>query len=208
MFNIGIRGFVRLAGILGLAATLSGVTEARAQTVHDGFAAEISAGAVHEVVVDGNGKILLGGEFIFASGTPAVVRRVARVFPDGSRDTDFAVGINSSAGFTRSILPIGNGYLVGGTFTGGSSGNYLAQLDASGANVAGFSVSVNAAVYKIAPRNIGNGYLIAGEFSAINGVTRNHVARLTSALTLDTSFNPPVFTGTIYDVLERPDGKV
>ncbi|MGB4858815.1 MAG: hypothetical protein WBP11_05750 [Dokdonella sp.] len=205
MVDIGLHGFARLAGLLaGLAVALNGITEARAQTGNDGFATQISAGAVHEVMVDGNGKILLGGNFAFASGT----RRMARVFPDGSRDTDFTFGFNSTAGFARSILPISNGYLVGGTFTGGSSADYLAQLDANGSNVAGFGVSVNAAVYKIAPRHLGNGYFIAGEFSAVNGATRNHVARLTSVLAFDASFNPPVFSGTVYDVLERPDGKV
>lgn len=198
--------FSPLSGLIAvLALALTGATTAQAQSANDGFSAPaISAGSIHDVVVDGNGKIIVGGNFTFASTT----RRIARLHPDGWGDGGFVSGITATAGVARSILPIGSGYLVGGTFTGGSSPNYLAQLASDGSNVAGFGVGVNGAVYKVAPRVAGNGYFIGGEFGTVNGATRNRVARLTSALTSDTSFNPPAFYGTVHDVLEQGDGKV
>ncbi|MFZ2237165.1 MAG: delta-60 repeat domain-containing protein, partial [Dokdonella sp.] len=205
MTDIGIHGFARLAGwCAGLAAALVFTSHAHAQTGSDGFAADITSGSVHEVAVDNDGKIMLGGNFALASG----IRRVARVFPDGSRDTDFTFGITATAGVARSILPISSGYLIGGSFTGGSSPDFLAQLDANGANVAGLGTTVNGAVQKVARRAASNGYLIAGDFTTVNGAGRNRVARMTSALTSDISFNPPAFYGTANDVLESPDGKV
>ncbi len=186
------------------AALLAAAPDAPAQSANDGFAAAISAGAVHDVAVDGNGKIMVAGNFTFAGGT----RRVARLHPDGWGDGNFISGINATAGVAHSILPIGNGYLVGGSFTGGSSPNYLAQLSATGANVASLGVGVNGTVHTVNRRANGNGYFIGGEFTTVNGATRNRVARLTSSLTSDTGFNPPNFYGTVYDVVERPDGKV
>lgn len=187
-----------------LALLAFGMDTALAQTANDGFAAAISGGAVHDVAVDGNGKIMVAGNFTFAGGT----RRVARLHPDGWGDGNFVSGINATAGVAHSILPLGTGYLVGGSFTGGSSPNYLAQLSSTGANVAGLGVGVNGTVHTVNRRANGNGYFIGGEFTTVNGATRNRVARLTSSLTSDTSFNPPNFYGTVYDVVERPDGKV
>ncbi len=188
---------------MSLAACLACVPRAHAQTGNDGFAAVINGGAVHDVVVDGNGKIMVAGNFTFAGGT----RRVARLHPDGWGDGSFVSGINATAGVAHSILPLGNGYLVGGSFSGGSSPDYLAQLSATGA-VASFGVGVNGAVRTVSRRANGNGYFIGGEFTTVNGATRNRVARLTSSLTSDTAFNPPNFYGTVYDVVERADGKV
>ena len=154
MHHIGILGLARLAGLFtGLAVALFAVSNAHAQTGHDGFAAAISAGAVHDVVVDGNGKIMVAGSFTFAGGT----RRVARLHPDGWGDGSFVSGINATAGVAHSILPVGSGYLVGGSFTGGTSPNYLAQLSATGANVAGLGVGVNGTVYTVNRRANGNG---------------------------------------------------
>ena len=205
MFDIGLHKSARLAGwCAGMAAAMVFTSQAHAQTGNDGFAVDITSGSVHEVAVDNDGKIVLGGNFALASG----VRRVARVFPDGSVDTDFTFGITATAGVARSILPISSGYLVAGSFTGGSSPDFLAQLDANGANVAGLGTTVNGAVQKVARRPVGNGYLIAGDFTTVNGAGRNRVARMTSALTFDASFNPPAFYGTANDVLESPDGKV
>ena len=187
-----------------LASLAFGMGSALAQTANDGFAAVISSGAVHDVAVDGYGKIMVAGNFTFAGGT----RRVARLHPDGWGDGTFVSGINATSGVAHSILPVGSGYLVGGSFTGGSSPNYLAQLSATGANVASLGVGVNGTVHTVNRRANGNGYFIGGEFSTVNGAARNRVARLTASLTSDTSFNPPNFYGTVYDVVERPDGKV
>ena len=179
-------------------------THALAQTANDGFAAAITSGAVHDAVVDGNGKIVVGGQFGFAGAT----RRVARLHPDGSRDTSFAFGLSSTAGHVASLLPASGGYLVGGSFTGGAAPDHLARLDANGALVPGFTVGVNGEVRTVVRRAAGNGYFIGGAFGTVNGAVRNRIARLTSAFTSDTAFNPPAFSGTVQAIVERGDGKV
>ena len=101
MFDIGLRRFARLAGLsAGLAAALVFTPTGGHKTGSDGIAAEITSGSVHEVAVDNNGKIMLGGNFALASG----IRRVARVFPDGSRDTDFTFGITATVGWHAALF--------------------------------------------------------------------------------------------------------
>lgn len=199
------RGWFRLRQALaGLAVMLAGGGWAVAQNGNDGFAPAVTAGSVYDVVVDNNGKVLIGGDFTYAAGS----RRVARLLPDGSRDNAFNFGLSATSGYVRSILPIGNGYLVGGTFTGGSSPDYLAQLDNSGNNVGALSVAVNGNVNKVARRFANNGYYIGGQFTWVNGATRHGIARLTAGLASDTSFVTPTFTGTINDITEQPNGRV
>lgn len=197
------RGWVgRAVACLGLAVIGAGA--ALAQSAEDGFLTGITGGYAHTVVVDGNGKIMAGGEFTLESTT----RRLARLHPDGRRDSSFNAGISATAGYVRSVLPVGSGYLVGGTFTGGSSADYLVQLTANGNNVSSLAVAVNGAVFKVAPRFTDNGYYIGGQFTWVNGATRHRVARLTSSLTSDGSFVTPTFSGTVHDIVEQADGKV
>jgi len=51
--------------------------------------------------------------------------------------------------------------------------------------------------------------ILGGEFTSLNGVTRNHVARLNSDGSLDTTFHP-VFgaDGTVYTVARQNDGAI
>lgn len=56
-----------------------------------------------------------------------------------------------------------------------------------------------------------NQAIIAGDFSAVNGVPRNRLARLKADGSLDTAFNltaPDVFNNYIYAVAIQPDGKI
>lgn len=194
-----------LAAMLALAMLPALATTAGAQTGNDGFLTTISGGALHEVVVDGHGKILIGGQFTAGGNT----RRLARLRPDGSGDPTFTLsGLSATAGRVSSILPLGSGYLVGGTFTGGTSPDYLAWLGPNGGLMPGLPVTVNGAVFKVAPRYTSNGYFVAGQFTWVNGATRHGLARLTGSLALDTGFAPPPFSGNIQDVIELPDGKV
>ncbi|HEX8337943.1 MAG TPA: Calx-beta domain-containing protein, partial [Pyrinomonadaceae bacterium] len=50
--------------------------------------------------------------------------------------------------------------------------------------------------------------LIGGSFSRYNGTHRNNVARLNSDGSLDTTFAPPVSSGTVACLAAQPDGKV
>ncbi|MEO6336019.1 MAG: delta-60 repeat domain-containing protein, partial [Verrucomicrobiota bacterium] len=63
----------------------------RGQSALDGFDPNANA-TVHVVVVQADGKILLGGEFTTLSpngGAPVTRNRIARLNPDGTLDTAF-----------------------------------------------------------------------------------------------------------------------
>jgi len=69
----------------------SAVTEARGQSALDGFDPNAN-GSVHVVVIQPDGKILIGGDFtqLAPNGSVPVVRNhIARLNPDGTLDTSF-----------------------------------------------------------------------------------------------------------------------
>ena len=106
----------------------------RGQSALDGFDPNAN-GTVRVVVVQPDGKILIGGDFTTLSpnGGVAVTRnRIARLNPDGTLDTAFNPNAN---GAVYSIAVQADGkILAGGHFTnsiGGQTRNYIARLDAT-----------------------------------------------------------------------------
>src|SRR5438128_311155 len=120
-----------LAATIALVATTS-VT--RAQSALDGFDPNANS-AINVVVVQADGKILIGGGFTTLSpnGGAAVMRNhIARLNADGTLDTAF--NPNLIGGDVSSIAVQSDGkILVGGFFTsiGGQTRNYIARLDAT-----------------------------------------------------------------------------
>src|SRR5207253_4628574 len=103
------------------------------QSALDGFDPNAN-GQVDVVVVQPDGKILIGGEFTTLSPNGGVVvtrAHIARLNPDGTLDTAF----NPNAdGTVDSIAVQADGkILAGGYFTsiGGQMRNYIALLDAT-----------------------------------------------------------------------------
>lgn len=85
------------------------------------------------IKVDGNGKILVGGQYGSFNGVSA--GNLIRLNPDGSRDTSFDIGtgFNSGANIVK-IQPDGK-ILVGGqfvSFNGDSSVRYIVRLNSDG----------------------------------------------------------------------------
>jgi len=103
-----------------------------AQSAIDGFDPNAN-GAVESIVVQPDGKILLGGFFTSLSpnGGAAVTRnRIARLNTDGTLDTAFNPNVNSTV---SSIAVQSDGkILLGGGFTtiGGVGRNFIARLNA------------------------------------------------------------------------------
>ena len=98
------------------------------QSALDGFDPNAN-GAVHVVVVQPDGKILLGGEFTTLSpngGAPVTRNHIARLNPDGTLDTAFDPNANAAV---RSIAVQADGkILVGGFFHGQQHRRTDAQL--------------------------------------------------------------------------------
>src|SRR5438874_668046 len=175
-----LRSSVRfsLMALVGLALA-GGAAAVRGQSALDGFDPNAN-GAVRAVVVQPDGKILIGGDFTTLSpnGGAAVTRNyIARLNPDGTLDTAFDPNANSSV---SSIAVQADGkILAGGNFSsiGGQTRNYIARLDPTTGLADSFDPNANNDVRSIAVQADGK-ILAGGAFTSIGGQTRNHIARL------------------------------
>ena len=128
---------------IGLCLTLFGASAARAQSAPDAFDPNVN-GTVYSVVVQPDGKILVGGAFTAVSpnGGAAVTRNnIARFNSDGSLDAAFVPNPNA---FVSSIaIQLDGKILIIGGFTtvDGQTRNHIARLDA--ANGAADSLNPN-----------------------------------------------------------------
>lgn len=159
-------------------------------------------GAVRAMLLQPDGRILLGGLFTTFNG---VAREyVVRLLPDGSVDTTF-VGPNfgGTTGWRVEALAMqGDGkILVGGSFYFGGPPfkGGLCRLQANGAldttfsglvegaHVAGATSTISA-VRAIVVRPDGK-ILVGGDFTGFNGANRRRVVQLTGTGALDDSFD-------------------
>ena len=167
--------------LLAVTVMLLAVTAAamRGQSALDGFDPNAN-GAVRVVVVQPDGKILIGGDFTTLSpnGGAAVTRnRIARLNPDGTLDTAFDPNANNNV-YSIAVQADGK-ILVGGLFTsmGGQPRNRIARLAATTGLADSFNPNANNSVYSIAVQADGK-ILAGGDFSSIGGQPRNRIARL------------------------------
>src|SRR5438094_3839662 len=176
----GSRGRKAALFLFSVAVLLAGGAAAvRGQSALDGFDPNAN-GAVRAVVVQPDGKILIGGDFTTLSpnGGPAVTRNyIARLNPDGTLDTAFDPNANSSV---YSIAVQADGKVLAGGFfgiIGGQTRNGIARLDATTGAADSFDPNANGTVLSIAVQADGK-VLAGGAFSSIGGQTRDHIARL------------------------------
>jgi len=183
-----------------------------------GAGADSSVFALAETFINGSRELYVGGGFSTFNGvySPGIVR----LNNNGSQDTTFATGIGAG-GTVFAITPYptnavyNNGYvLVGGGFTNFNNvvvGN-LVRLTASGAVDTNFAVNLgaNATVRTIALQPDGK-IVIGGDFTNVNGVVANHLARLNSDGSLDAAFalaSQPGMNGTVNAVVVQPDNRI
>ena len=176
------------------------------QTEIDDFDPNAS-GFVRTILVQPDGKILIGGVFSAIAGTSRV--GIARLNSDGTLDTAFNPNANDQI-FSIALQPDGK-VLVGGQFTtiGGQLRNKFARLDATTGQADSLSPNPVGPVLAIAVQPDGK-IIVGGAFSGANsigGQTRNHIARLDPITGLVDSFDPNV-GGTVFSVAVQSDGKV
>ena len=160
--------------------------------------------AIWSVVLQTDGKVLLGGNFTSLQPNGALSAtprwRIARVNEDGTLDTTFDPKANSS------VLAVAEQadakVLLGGWFTtlqpngsaSATSRNRIARVNADGNLDAGFDPNADSAVESIAIQTNGQ-ILLGGFFTALqpNGASsstaRERIARLNADGTLDTAFH-------------------
>ncbi|HLX70901.1 MAG TPA: Calx-beta domain-containing protein [Verrucomicrobiae bacterium] len=131
------------------------------------------------------GKVLIGGAFTSVNGVNQT--NIVRLNVDGSLDTNF----NASADGSVRAIAIQNdgGIVLGGDFANvdGVAAVRVARLNGNGSVDSTFAANTafgaNDSVQAIALQS-DNRILIGGQFTSLNGVTRNHITRLlTNGLT-------------------------
>jgi uncharacterized delta-60 repeat protein len=189
----------------------SGTAAARGQSALDGFDPNAN-GTVWVVVVQPDGKILIGGDFTSLSpnGGASVTRnRIARLNPDGTLDTAFNPNANSSV-YSIAVQADGQ-VLAGGAFTaiGGQPRNRIARLDATTGLADSFDPNADAAVDAIAMQSDGK-ILVGGSFTgaiSIGGQPRHFIARLDATTGLADSFDPNA-NNFVYSISVQTDGEI
>jgi uncharacterized delta-60 repeat protein len=163
-------------------------------------------GRVFCLALQPDGKVVVGGQFwSTAHGTNRY--NIARCLPDGSLDPGFQgtvdswVGVDSLAVQPDGKIIFGGDYQIGRLNTDGSVDS---SFQTGGSLNGAFDV-VRALILQTDGK-----VLIGGDFSAFNGVTRNHIARLTSTGLLDTSFmdNLSGADGSVQSLALQSDGRV
>ena len=174
-------------------------------------------GRAYALAVLPGGQILVGGAFqtFNGVGTAGLVRLNA----DGSVDTAFnpggtGIAANDYGQDVRSIVAPGNGTIViGGHFSAydGQSAGGVARLNADGTPDASFNVGAGVdedGVNAVAVQGDGK-VLAGGGYNDFDGLDTNHLVRLNTDGSLDTSYDVTggsLFVGEIDALLVQPDG--
>jgi uncharacterized delta-60 repeat protein len=174
-------------------------------TLDTSFNLGASVNWVRAIAVQSDGKILIGGNL----GTGNIVR----LNSNGTLDTSF----NANPGADSQVTSLGvadNGQvLIGGNF--GQVNNVarkcIARLNSDGSLDSNFAPNISDANCYVRSLAIqpDDKILIGGEFTQVNGVGRNNIARLNNDGTLDTGFNPGSgANGNINTIAVQPDSRV
>jgi uncharacterized delta-60 repeat protein len=142
---------------------------------------------VSSIIVTNNGQILVGGFFTNASGFDDSGLKLLN--PDGSQATNWYV---NGKIYCMAKQPDGKIILGGQCYSyGATTVNRLFRINPDYSIDSTFNTMTegpNGGVYSIAIQPDGK-ILIGGNFITYKGVSSNHLARLNSDATIDTSFN-------------------
>jgi uncharacterized delta-60 repeat protein len=186
----------------------------RGQSVVDGFDPNAND-AVNAIVVQPDGKVLIGGDFITLSpngGATVTRNHIARLNPDGTLDMAFDPNVDSANSSVFSIaLQTDGKILVGGLFTsiGGQARRHIARLNPDGTLDTAFDPSpdgTDSRVVDIAVQTDGK-ILVGGVFTTIGGQTRSNLARVDATTGLADSFNPSP-DSEVGTIAIQSDGKI
>ncbi len=167
---------------------------------------------INVVIVQPDGKILIGGQFTQYNGTPT--SRIARLNADGTIDPTF----NVSEGFDGQVwticLQADGKILVGGSFNNFDNmpAPKLTRLNSDGSPDASFIIGsgMDNTVRTIAVQPDGK-ILAGGDFTHVGFTSAQKIVRLTAAGSVDSSFVlalPSGIDDTVKKIVVQPDQKV
>jgi uncharacterized delta-60 repeat protein len=160
---------------------------------------------VSALVIQPDGKILVGGDFSVLGGVPRNL--IGRLNSAGQIDVDFNPGMAEGAIYAMALQADGK-IVVGGFFTtmGGQPRQNLARLNPDGSLDITFNPGADFWVDELVVQSDGK-ILVGGSFNTLGGQPRNYLGRLNPDGSLDTTFNPGA--DLPIDVLAvQADGKI
>lgn len=166
--------------------------------------------SVLSISLQADEKIILGGSFPQYQGLQ--VNYVHRLMPDGNSDPTFDP-LNGADLAVNAILTAPDGHIyIGGAFNtyNTQSRNRVARLTPEGLTDDTWNPGIGAdgIIYALALQADGK-LLVGGNFSNINGVARNRIARLNADGSVDMGFNPGTGANNgIRAMVLLPDGKI
>lgn len=172
-------------------------------------------GTIISVALQSDGMILIAGRFSEVNGISR--NGLARLHATGVLDQGFHPSSITSDFEIHSIaLQIDGRILLGGSLTeaGAATLTGLTRLNADGSLDHGFSPVVDGSPRQSVERIVlqpDGKILLAGNFTKVNGVARNSMARLNPDGTLDLDFYPLAELSNehnVYDLALQPDGKI
>jgi len=174
-------------------------------------------GPVNSVVVQTDGRVLVGGSFTSMNGVSR--NYIARLAANGFLDTSFSQGSGADGSvmaIVETFVGLNREILLGGSFLNVNSQPHagLVRLhnDASIDTTFDPNLSVNGTVYAIAvyPTNTVDAgkIVIGGNFKAVDGNPVGCIARLNPDGTLDTTFAPSGASNAVRALAIQYDGRI
>lgn len=174
-----------------------------------------ASGSVRALAIQQDGRILVGG--LFTNFNSVAINYITRLNVDGTQDTLF----NPGAGADNPVYALAETFvngqsevMVGGAFAtlSGTPINGIARLYSNGSIDPNFNpgLGANGTVYALAVQPTDGKVVIGGDFTSINGNTNfNHIARLNTDGSLDTTFNPGSgASDSVRAIAIQPDGEI
>jgi uncharacterized delta-60 repeat protein/uncharacterized repeat protein (TIGR01451 family) len=132
---------------------------------------------VTSVVLQADGKILVGGAFTTFNGVSK--NRLVRLNANGTIDHTFNIGMGANSDVSSIAIQQNGKILIGGTFYlfNGISQNYIVRLNVDGSLENNFGMGTDGTVFSIIPQQNGK-ILLGGNFTTFNGIPYNYIVRL------------------------------
>ncbi len=167
-------------------------------------------GEVSGLAVLANNETVVVGDFFSYNGNGR--NCMALITTNGMLDNTFLNGLSGANDFINAVaLTVSGKFIIGGNFTSfnGAGCGYVARLNANGSLNTSFLNGLAGAdntVWAVLVQPDGK-VLIGGDFTHVNGTVRNHLARLNTDGSLDSSFDPGTnFSGSVYALALQPSG--
>lgn len=161
------------------------------------------------IAVQADGKILVGGSFIFFNGQN--IRYFLRLNSNGTIDTSFVTNDEPGNRVTDIEIQTDGKILVSGAFSsnGGDSRNLIARINSDGSLDTSFTAD-------FAPSNVVSDIEIqtdgkifaAGNFLTVGGVSRGGIVRLNTDGTVDTTFGGTGADDFVNEVEIQTNGQI